>query len=85
MVKIIQWPRLSRYLTQNTSSDSIAQHKAQHPHIGFNDSDIVILDRTSSDASPLTSISTLTDSNIQHHKLEFSIDDQTISKLKEGY
>ena len=70
---------LSRYPTQNTSSDSIAQHKAQHPHIGFNHKNIVLLDRTSSDFSPLTSISALTDSNIQQHKLEFSIDDQTIS------
>ena len=76
---------LSRYPSTDTPSDSVARLNAHHPHIGFNDDHIVILNRSSTNTSPLISISSLTDCNQPLNKLEFSIDDNTVTKLKEGY
>jgi hypothetical protein len=76
---------LSRYPSTHTSSHSIAQHNAQHPHIGFNRDSIVILDRSQTADTPLTSIAALTDTNPQSSKLQFAIDDNIITKLRDGY
>ena len=76
---------LSRYPSTQTCSNSVAEHHANHPHIGFKENDIIILDRSSSTSSLLTSIASLTDANNFHTKLEFSIDTDTITKIKDGY
>ena len=76
---------LSRYPTSHTSSDLIAQNNAQHPHIGFKKDNIFLLHRSTTIPTPFTAIAALTDINPQKTKLEFSIDDDTITKLREGY
>jgi hypothetical protein len=76
---------LSRYPSTLTTSHSIAHHNAQHPHIGFNKDSVVILDRSQPLPTPLTSIAALTQVNPKSTKLEFSIDDNIVSKLRDGY
>jgi RNase H-like domain found in reverse transcriptase/Integrase zinc binding domain len=76
---------LSRYPTSHTSSNLIAQNNAHHPHIGFKKENIFLLHRSTTTPTPLTAIAALTDINPQKTKLEFSIDDDTVTKLREGY
>jgi hypothetical protein len=76
---------LSRYPSPLTLCNTTAQEKAQHPHIGFNTDSIIILDCQDSPTSPLTSIAALTEANPQKIKLEFSIDDETVTKLRNAY
>jgi hypothetical protein len=63
---------LSRYPTSSTASDIFAQSTAQHPHIEFNNKNIVILDQTLSDSTPLSCIASLTDANPKQTKIEFA-------------
>ena len=72
---------LSRY--PHTTSENVAQSSSQHPHINFNKENLVVLKRSS--ISPLSSIAALTDSTVQRTKIEFAIDDHTISKLRDDY
>ena len=76
---------LSRYLTTQTSCDIVAQYKAQHPHGDFNENKIVILDRRHLSPTPLTAIAALTTTNPQRSKIEFSIDEEVVSKLRAAY
>ena len=76
---------LSRYPSTRTTCNIIAQHNAQHPHIEFNENAIVVLDRTLPTSTPLTSIAALTETNPQKTKVEFSIDDSIVTKLRDGY
>src|ERR1700678_115308 len=76
---------LSRYPSTHTTCNIIAQHNAQHPHIGFNKNAIVVLDRAPPTPTPLTSIAALAKTNPQKTKIEFSIDDDTVTKLRDGY
>ena len=72
---------LSRY--PQTSSEDTAQSSSQHPHINLKKENLVVLNRSTS--TPLSAIAALTDNTIQRTKIEFSIDDHTISKLRDGY
>ena len=76
---------LSRYPSTQTCSESVAEHHANHPHIGFKENSVFILNRSSSPSSPLTSIASLTDANNVYTKLKFSIDSDTITKIRDGY
>ena len=74
---------LSRY--PHTPEYNIAQISSQHPHIAFDKNKVVILDQNSHSKNPLSTIAALTDVNTHKTKIEFKIDDDTITKLKEGY
>ena len=76
---------LSRYPTIEVSHVTIAEQMAQHPHINFDKNNIAILNRANDQATPLTSIASLTATNPQKTKIHFSIDDDTISQLRKGY
>ena len=76
---------LSRYPTTPTSCHKIAQHNAQHPYITFDKDNILILNREKVIPTPLTAIVALTEINLQKTKLEFSIDDDLVKKLRDGY
>ena len=76
---------LSRYPTTPTSCHKIAQHNAQHPYITFDKDNILILNREKVIPTPLTAIAALTEINPQKTKLEFSIDDDLVKKLHDGY
>ena len=76
---------LSRYPSTTTSCNKIAQIAAQHPHISFNKENIVILNHSIKTNTPLTSIATLTDAHSDKLHIEFSIDDNTVTCLCEGY
>jgi DNA-directed RNA polymerase subunit L len=72
---------LSRYLSTHTTSNIIAQHNAQHPYIRFDKDSIVVLNHSLPTPTPLTAIAALTKTNPQRTKIEFSIDDDTVTKL----
>ena len=76
---------LSRYPTTQTTSNTFAQHNAQHPYITFDKNNILVLNKTKAMPTPLTAIAALTEINPQKTKLEFSIDDDLIKKLRKGY
>ena len=76
---------LSRYPLKNTSSDIIAQDNAFHPHMNSNKDVPVVLDRSTPSFTPLTAIAALTDINPQPTRLDFSIDDDLVTKLRNGY
>ena len=76
---------LSCYPSLSTPSDINAQENAHHLHLGPFNNPFSILDRSNMTPTPLMSITVLTDTNPQHTKIQFSIDDDTISKLHSGY
>ena len=76
---------LSRYPISHTDCEQIAQHNAHHPYINFNSDNLLILNRTKNVPTPLTAIAALSNINPQKTKLEFSIDDDLVKKLREGY
>jgi hypothetical protein len=63
----------------------MAQCNAQHPHGDFNKNNIIVLDRNHPSPTPLTAVAALTLSNPQKSKIEFSIHEEVVSKLREGY
>jgi hypothetical protein len=75
---------LSRYPTTEVCSEVIAEKVAQHPHIGFDKDSLVVLNREQKH-TPLTAIASLSQVNPQRHKLEFSIDEDTVTKIRDGY
>jgi hypothetical protein len=75
---------LSRYPTTQTPCDIFAQQNAQHPHINFNKNSIVLLNRPDSPLSAITALSTAP-INPPLTKLQFSIDDNVVSKLQNSY
>ena len=76
---------LSRYPSPLTSSDTSAEKSVQHPYMGFNKNNTIVLDHSTLSPTPLTSIAALTLINPQQTKLEFAIDNETIFKLCSGY
>ena len=76
---------LSRYPSALVSNTETAEKRAQHPHVGFNKESVVVLARPKLLSTPLTSVAALTVVNPQQVKLNFSIDEDTVSKLRNGY
>jgi RNase H-like domain found in reverse transcriptase/Integrase zinc binding domain/Reverse transcriptase (RNA-dependent DNA polymerase) len=76
---------LSRYPINEVHSEHVAENAAQHPHRPLKKNNITILNRSQQKYSPLTSVAALSQANPQQTKLEFSIDDDTINKIKQGY
>jgi hypothetical protein len=76
---------LSRYPTTHIECDKIAQHNTQHPYISFNKDNILVSNRAKTAPTPLTAIAALTEINPPKTKLEFSIDDDLVKKLCDGY
>jgi hypothetical protein len=84
---------LSHYPTTDVYSDSIAEINAQHLHINFDKDKLVILNCAHQTLSSLTSIVFLSQgneniplhNNDQKTKLHFSIDNDTITRICEGY
>src|SRR6202789_3868766 len=76
---------LSRYPDIEVNKTTLAENAAQHPHINFNKNSIVILNQPHVLDTPLTAIAALTDVNSHPTQTEFTIDENTITKLREGY
>ena len=76
---------LSWYPSLSTPSDINAQDNAHHPHLTPLNNPITILDCSNIVTTPLISITALTNVNPQHTKIQFSINDDTVSKLWSGY
>ena len=66
-------------------SENVAEISAQHPHISFQMDNVVILNRTQQNTSPLTSVAALSQINPQQTNTQFAVDDETINKIKKGY
>ena len=76
---------LSQYPSLSIHLDINAQENTHHPHLGPSNNPITILNRSNMTPTPLMSIAALTDVNPQQTKIQFSIDDDTVSKLWSGY
>ena len=76
---------LSRYPETVVKNNDTAEQAAQHPHVGFTDKSIVILHRPKVLSTPLTCVAALTNVNPQQTKISFSIDEDTVCKLRDGY
>ena len=76
---------LSRYPTTEVHSEELAQLNAQHPYITSDKQKLVILNRAQQKTSPLTAIASLSQDIPQKTILCFAINDDTITKIRNGY
>ena len=78
---------LSRYPSTEVDSELLAESVAQHPHVAFIKDNVVTLNHSHHAITPLTSIAALSEAQPQTPllKIEFSIDDDMVSRLREGY
>jgi hypothetical protein len=76
---------LSRYPSTTVNESPLAENAARHPHFPETSDNPVILLQHNTAPSPLSSIAFLTNANPEPVKLNIMIDNEIVSKLREGY